>query len=154
MPYYTIPSTPGRTREVLQRFLQENAGIAPGSIAGRRRPQPPVNLVAQVGTSQVVLTWNAPQNSRGILGWNIYRDNETNRVLNINDPNTLQATLAMPASPIGFYVSSYNALQESIKVQVIAKASSGGGSLPSSPPGWNQEPTGGGASGGKQNYTY
>lgn len=147
MPYYDIPADPNRARPVLQRLIRENSVISPGAIASRRRPRPPVSLVAQVGTSNVVLTWNAPQDLSNILGFNVYKDNENNRVLNINDPNTRQAIMPMPASPTSFFVSAYNALRESIKVQVIAPASSGGGSLPSSPSGWSNDPTGGGGGG-------
>jgi hypothetical protein len=146
--YYNIPANPTRARPILQRFMQENAAISPGSVSGRRRPQPPRSLVAQVGTSQVTLSWNAPQNTSNVSGYNVYRDNENNRVATISGADTRQTTLPMPSSTTAFYVSCYNDLQESIKVQVIAPGSSGGGTVPSSPPGWPSEPSGGGGGSG------
>src|SRR5712691_11093435 len=48
-------------------------------IAGRAnfptRPQPPRNVVATPGSLQVTLTWNAPADTRGIVGYRFYQDN-------------------------------------------------------------------------------
>lgn len=154
--YHDVPmSNPMVANRVMKRFMQENAAVSPGDISGRRRPMPPRNLIAQPGSLQALITWNAPQNINNVLGYNVYGDNENNRIANIADPNTKQISVQLPAStPRMFYVSCYNALQESIKVGVLAEASStsyvvsgtGGatkGSFPPLPPGYPNEPTGG-----------
>jgi hypothetical protein len=57
----------------------------------------------------------------GITAWKIYKDNESNLLQTINDPNATQATIKLSlTAATGFYVSAVNALgQESIKMQVI-----------------------------------
>ena len=153
--YHDIPFQ-GKTKQIMQRFLAENAAVSSNLYAGRRRPQPPRSLIAQPGSLQTLITWNSPQSTQGVLGYNIYKNNETNRVMNITDPGTTQATIPLPAlTPTGFWISSYNAQQESVKTQVIASANSDelvasgtsggtGGTSPGLPPGYPSEPTGGG----------
>src|SRR6516164_1369223 len=116
--YYSIPKDPKKAKQVFQRFLAENASIAGPSFSGRRRPKPPVSVQAQGGTGEVLLTWLAPPDP-SINGYNIYQDTENNRILTV-DSTTGQARIkAKPATPTGYYVSSFNANQESVKVPII-----------------------------------
>jgi len=144
--YYSIPKDPKKAKQVFQRFLAENASIAGPSFSGRRRPKPPVSVQAQGGTGEVLLTWLAPPDP-SINGYNIYQDTENNRILTV-DSTTGQARIkAKPATPTGYYVSSFNANQESVKVPIIGNptsdlyvvtGTSGGtsGTSPTVPPGY------------------
>jgi hypothetical protein len=153
MPFYRIPQDPSRAAPILSRFMQENAAISAGNTAGRRRPMPPRSILVQPGSQEVLLTWFPPQNMSGVLGFNVYQDNELNRILNINDPQTFQARIKLPGTAKhAFYVSTYNALQESVKVlavgqpttdQYVVTGTGGGtgGTTPSPPPGFERRQT-------------
>ena len=53
-------------------------------------------------------------------GYNVYQGNENSRIANINNPSTLQFTVALTVSlPQSFYVSCYTALLESIKTGIV-----------------------------------
>jgi hypothetical protein len=147
--FYTIPlNNPTAANPILQRFLQENAAVSAGNWSGRRRPQPPRSLFISPGSQQVLLSWQPPQNTNGILSYNVYKDNENNRVLNINDPATRQVTISLPGGGThAFYVSTYNAQQESVKVlaagapttdEYVVTGTGGGtpGTYPGLPPGF------------------
>ena len=146
--YYAIPQDPSKAQPILQRFMQENEAVAAGAISARRRPQPPRSLLVQPASQGVLLSWMPPQNMNGILGFNVYQNNELNRILSINDPKVRQALMKVEASSNhAFYVSTYNALQESVKVMVqgasstdlyvVAGTSGGtGGIVPTVPPGY------------------
>lgn len=164
--YQDLPNSLGAAKPVLQRVLQENAGTVLQVAGSRKRPDPPRSLVAQPGSLEVLLTWNAPYRSGDISGWRIYKDSESNLIDSIPDPNVRQARIKVPANTAtAFYISSINASgRESIKVQIIAKAntdqlvttgSTGAttGTTPSLPPGYSKEPSGGGSSSGQQKRT-
>lgn len=158
--YQDLPNSLGPAKPVLQRVLQENAATVLQVSGSRKRPDPPRSIIAQPGSLEVLLTWNSPYRSGDISGWRIYKDTESNLVDSIQDPNVRQARIKVPANTsTAFYISAVNAMgTESIKVQVIAKANtdqlvaSGGtsGTTPSLPPGYSNEPSGGGTSTGQQ----
>ena len=119
-------------------------------------PSPPRSLILQSGSLEVLLTWNAPEDMRGVDSFYIYQDTENNLVWKSPDRSTRQYRAKVPAdTPVAFYVSCVSkAGRESPKVQVIGKANTDkyvqtgtsgetGGTAPSVPPGWIDEPTGG-----------
>lgn len=157
MIYQQLPPDYVQARPIIQKILKVNASSITPLVSTRRRPDPPRSLIAQAGSLEALITWNAPQKFDDIAGWRVYRDNEGNLVDAIFDVGSRQYRPKLPANtPTAFYVSSINnAGRESIKVQVIAKANTdqyvttgtGGGtsgSSSSTPPGYNQEPSGGG----------
>lgn len=112
-------------RNLLNRFMRENLSVETNIMAVRRRPQPIRNLsgVKAAAQPQVTLTWTPPQSMSGVLGFNIYQDTESNRIQNIANPQTTMATIALLTTGVkrAFYISTYNALLESVKVQVIVQ---------------------------------
>jgi len=142
MSYYDIPSTRSRATPVWQRFMHENAAIAAGNTSGRRRPMPPRSPIMQSQSLGTLITWNAPQQFSTITGFKIYKNTEGNLIQTISDRFTRQILIPLPNTAAAFYISSYNALQESVKVKVVG-IGAGTGSLPSVPPGYPTEPSGG-----------
>jgi hypothetical protein len=121
--YYNLPSDPQKQKYLLQRFMRENLAVEVNIQASRRRPQPPRSLFAIWTNSHFNLSWQGPQNMSGILGFNIYRDNDNNRIQNLANAKNLFAEISMPVGfvgKVGLWVSTYTSLLESIKVQVIA----------------------------------
>jgi hypothetical protein len=122
--YFDVTSDPAKNKALMQRFLRENLAVETNIQASRRRPQPPRNLsiVKSLTDPHLIISWVAPQSASGIVGYNVYQNNENNRIQNIANPNTLSFTVVLLSAtyPIGFYVSSYTALLESVKVQIIA----------------------------------
>ena len=122
--YFDVTSDPAKNKALMQRFLRENLAVETNIQASRRRPQPPRNLsiVKSLTDPHLIISWVAPQSASGIVGYNVYQNNENNRIQNIANPNTLSFTVVLLSAtyPIGFYVSSYRALLESVKVQIIA----------------------------------
>lgn len=122
--FYDLPRDPAKANALMSRFFRENLAVETNIQATRRRPQPPrgLSVVKSLTEPNLILSWARPQNASGIVGYNIYQNNENNRIQNIANPNTLSFTVALLSAtfPIGFYVSSYTALLESVKVQVIA----------------------------------
>lgn len=158
--YQNLPSSLGPAQPILQRFVQETAATVSQVAGSQKRPDPPRSIIAQPGSLEVLLTWNAPYRNGDISSWRIYKDTESNLVDTVADPNVRQARIKLPANTAtAFYISSVNAAgRESIKVQIIAKANtdqlvvSGGtsGTTPSLPPGYSGEPSGGGTSSTQQ----
>lgn len=159
--YQSLPPTYEAAAPILERVMQENASATLTVVGSRKRPDPPRSLIAQPGSLEALITWNAPQKMGDISAWRIYRDTEKNLVDTITDVNTRQYKPKLPAStPTAFYISAINALNiESVKVQIIATANSDqyvttgsagatGGSTPPTPPGYSTEPSGGAASNG------
>ena len=141
--FYVIPKNPVLAAPILARFMQENAAVAAGNITGRRRPPPPRSVMVSAGSQQVLVNWFPPQNLSGILGFNVYQDNELNRIVAIYDPNTRQAAVKLAGgSPHAFYVSTFNSLQESVKVLAVGSTTTdqyvvsgtGGGTSGKQPP--------------------
>jgi hypothetical protein len=140
---HRLPASPAKA--TLQRFMAENAGVSGSQFSGWRRPLPPANVFAQGGTAEVLITWSLPSDPT-INGFYVYQNNESNRVLTTNATTTQARIKALASMPTGFYVSSFNALKESVKVPVIGQATSDlyvvtgtsggtGGTSPSPPPG-------------------
>lgn len=119
-------------------FIRVNGAI--------RRPQPPRNLQAQSGSRKVLVTWDAPLVTDGILGYKIYTANENQLLDTVTDPNVRQYSVPASAgsSPptINIFVSSFTKRDESQKVQVQGAATAESGA-PSDPP----PPTDSGATG-------
>lgn len=151
---HVMPADPKKMRSILNRFIQENASVAANNFSGRRRPLPPINPQIQGGTAEVLITWNFP-NDMTINGYNIYENTETNCVLSIANPVTGQVRIKVAggSKPVGFFISSFNALKESIKVPVVGVSTSDlyvvtgtsggtGGTSPSVPPGYTYNPRG------------
>lgn len=109
----------------LDRFMRENLSVETNIMSVRRRPKPVRNLSATKSGSQaqVVVKWSPPQNASAVVGYHIYQDNENNRIGNVANPTTVQfiVALASTGSKRSFFVSSYNALLESVKLQVIVQ---------------------------------
>jgi hypothetical protein len=157
MPLYqpntAIPGMASQTQIIASRTTQ---AVLQNGLGTRRRPQPPRSLIAQAGSLVSLITWNAPQVTKGIVGWRFYKDNETNLVDDIRDPTRRQYKMALPANKTTMaYVSSITQQNvESIKVgilvhsntdQLVVAGTGGGtnGSQPSNPPGWGNEFSGG-----------
>src|ERR1700683_3123146 len=123
--FYVIPKNPVLAAPILARFMQESAAVAAGNITGRRRPPPPRSVLVTSGSQQVLVSWSPPQNLSGILGFNVYQDTELNRVVAIYDPQTRQAAIKLAGGGAhAFYVSTFNSLQESVKVMEIGAPTS------------------------------
>lgn len=123
--YYDLPNDPTLAKPLLQRFMRENLSVEVNIATSRRRPQPVRNLAAVKSATQpqVTISWTGPQSMSGVVGFNIYQNNENNRIQNIANPLTLFAIVALAAtgSKIAFFVSTYTALLESIKTQIIVQ---------------------------------
>lgn len=95
------------------------------------RPNPPRNLQAQSGSRKVLVTWDTPIVSDGIVGYKIYKDNEGSLLDSVYDPNVRQ--YPVPASSgstppsVNIFVSSFTKRDESIKVQVQGAATAEAG---------------------------
>jgi hypothetical protein len=97
-----------------------------------KRPSPPRGLIAQSGSRKCLVTWEFPPIYKDIVGWNIYKGTESQKLDTIKDPNTRQYAVdcsAGAAPPtVNIYISSVNALGiESQKVQVQGKATAEAG---------------------------
>jgi hypothetical protein len=123
--FYDLPADPAKQKSILTRFLRENLSVETNILGTRRRPFPIRNLtgVKSATQAQVVLSWTGPQNLSAVVGFNIYKDNENNRIQNIANPKTLSTIIALATTGIkvAYFVSAYSALLESIKTQVIVQ---------------------------------
>lgn len=150
-----LPHSWEEARPVMERITTELAAQTLILSGSRRRPEPPRNIQAQGGSLEILLTWNAPTQAKGIVGWKVYKDNEGNLIAEIRDFDVRQYKHKMPASTTAaFYVSSFTPKAESIKAQVLGTSNSDKlvvagttgettGSEPSPPPEWEDEPFGG-----------
>jgi hypothetical protein len=118
-------------------------------------PPAPRDVLSQSGARKVLLTWSLAENDTATAHWRIYRDTESNLVMEIADRGTRQMFLDVTAgaSPAtyNFFISGVNKLgREGPKVQVQGKATAEAGapSDPSVPP----EFTSGGSGGGNTSY--
>jgi hypothetical protein len=89
-----------------------------------RRPEPPRSLLAQGGARKVVVTWAPPKNSAEIVGWNVYKDTESQFYAHIGsrDIRRVDINVNTSASPsaAAVYVCSVSAQgRESEKMQVM-----------------------------------
>jgi hypothetical protein len=120
--FYPWSSNPQVNTANMSRFQRENIAASSTSLPGTRRPQPPRGLQIVWAAPRFTLTWVAPQNLSGVLGYNIYQDNENTRIQNLADPGNLSTQIQMPtgfSGKVGFYVSAYTLLLESVKVPII-----------------------------------
>jgi hypothetical protein len=159
MAFQILPKDPVKAVPVIQSQLRILTMAATPLISTRNQPHMPRSLQAQSGSLEALITWNSPANSSDIASWNIYKDNENNLIDSLPNPVTTQYRAKLPANtPTMFYISAVNAAgRESIKVGILAKANtdqgvvsgtSGGtnGTAAGLPPGYENEPTGGGGS--------
>jgi hypothetical protein len=140
--YYVLGQNTAKNNALLQRLMRENIGVSQEMLGIRRRPLPVRNLLSVSLTGAVKLTWLGPQNLAGITGYNVYEGSETGPVQTVAAPQFPSSgpsgsNIANSGSPvvqlivsgltsgvkIAFYVSSFTALLESIKSQIIAAAS-------------------------------
>lgn len=153
-----LPTTYSAAKPLLEQISKIVATVSRNSQGTRRRPQSVRSLTSQQASLGAVLTWNAPVKTKGIVGFRIYKDNETNLLEEVRDPNRRQYRITLPAATTAtFFVSSITAQgAESPKLpvvvssttdQLVTSGTGGGtnGSQPSPPPNWNNEPSGGGS---------
>jgi len=122
-------------------------------------PQPPRDVFAQAAPRGIFLTWNLPAVYYDIVGWRIYKNDESTLYGEIHDRGTRQefveTTAGSPSVTTNCFVSSINGFgQESRKIQVQGKAATEAGAptMPSPPPNFNKGWAGGGntsSNGGK-----
>lgn len=126
------------------------------ATAYRARPMIPRQVRATAGSLETLITWNGPEDMRGVAGFRIYKDNENNLVEEIRDPLRRQTKVKLPGNGAAMvYVSAFTTLnRESPKIavrattntdQLVVTGSGGatGGSEGAQPPGWTDEPSGG-----------
>lgn len=132
-------------------------GGDPYANAYRQRPMSPRQVRATSGSLEALITWNAPEDTRGIVGFRIYKDDENGLVEEIRDPARRQTKVKLPggSGKAMVYVSAFTTLnRESPKIAVLAQTNSdqlvvtgtGGatsGTEGAEPPGWGEEPGGG-----------
>jgi len=124
-------------------------------VGSRRRPQPPRSIIAQNGSFKSKVTWVAPADARGVVGWHVWSPDEDTLFDTSRDATMRQVEIPLASNQKVFIaVSAFNALGvESIKVPVIVSSTTdqydGGssGTNPGNPPDWPDEPGGGGESG-------
>lgn len=105
-----------------QRYEQQYGKIGASDI-----PPLPRDFVAQSGARKVLLTWGLAANDGITAHWRLYRDTESNLVMEIADRGTRQMTLDVTAgaSPptYNFFVSGVSlAGHEGPKLQTQGKA--------------------------------
>lgn len=116
------------------------------------RPPAPRDVQIQSGARKVLLTWKLAPNDQTTAHWRVYRDTESNLVMEIADLGTRQMFLDVTSGatpPVyNFFVSGVSQLGvEGPKVQVqgSAEVEAGAPSDPSLPPGYTDESSGGGS---------
>lgn len=127
-----------------------------GAPVFRLRPMAPRGLRTAAGSLEAMIFWNTPADMRGVAGFRIYRDNESNLVYETKDPSTRQATIRLPgASSAMCFVCSVSEIgRESPKISITVRSNTDkllqtgnsgetSGSSPVSPPEWPNEPSGG-----------
>jgi hypothetical protein len=113
-------------------------------------------LRTQPGSLETIVFWNSPPDLRGVSGWRVYEDIETKKVWESQDPTVRQVRIKMPSDTSRlFFVSCFSKLgRESAKVPVVGSSNSDkfvvdgttgetGGTAPTPPPEWEDEPSGG-----------
>lgn len=115
-------------------------------------PNPPRDVYVQAGPRGLFITWKLPEvGSEFIAGWRVYKDNENNLYDEIKDranrQKFIETTSGTTPPVVNVFVSSINSLgnRESQKVQAqgSATAETGAPSMPSTPPGYADESSGG-----------
>jgi hypothetical protein len=137
--FYILPNDPRKSNPLIQRFFRENIGASQEMLGIRRRPQMPRDLLGTALIASVRLSWRGPQNLAGVIGYNIYQNNQTNLIQNMpatqypssssqgsnisaGGPPTINFTVSglVTGTAYGFWISCYTSLLESVKVPVIA----------------------------------
>src|SRR3990172_8400396 len=80
-------------------------------VGSRRRPQPPRSLIAQNGSFKSKVTWVAPADARGIVGWHIWSPDENTLFDTSRDLAMRQTEIPLASNQKKFIaVSAFNAL--------------------------------------------
>lgn len=138
----------GYSMTIQQRKSISDAIVTRGT---KQVPSPPRDLQVQAGPRGALLTWKLPVNNSDIAGYRIYKGDENTLYEESHDRGRRQEFVELTAGatpPItNLFVSCLNAAgAESAKIQIKAQASAEAGAptLPSTPPGYNDEGAGGG----------
>jgi hypothetical protein len=132
---YPVNSTTGKVLDRADAMaFAKNNGI-PGAV------KQPRNLQAQSGSRKILVTWDAPEKTEGIIGYRVYTDSEFSLLDTISDPNVRQYSVpaSAGASPPtkNIFISAFSKQAESLKVQIQGKATAEAGAPadPAPPPG-------------------
>ena len=125
-----------------------------------QKPQPPRELIVQAAPRGVFLTWSLPPVFFDIVGWRVYKSDESTLYHELADQGVrklfVECSAGTPSSPqFNFFVSSLNGLgQESPKVQIQGASlpETGAPVMPGVPPGYNSGSSGGGSTGTRHGY--
>ncbi len=114
-------------------------------------PGMPRDVFLQPGPRGILVNWLPPAGfTSDIVGWRIYKDDETKLFADLKDAHTTQhfieATSGTTPPVTNIFVSSVSNLGESAKVQAqgSAVAETGAPSMPATPPTYTTPYTGGG----------
>lgn len=118
-----------------------------------RRPLPPRDLQLQSGPRGILLTWKNPTGyTLDIQRWRVFKDDENTLYAEINDRGTRQCfvetTSGSTPPTVNLFVSSVNNLgveSQKVQAQGTATTEAGAPSMPSAPPGYTSERSGGGS---------
>jgi hypothetical protein len=76
-----------------------------------KAPAPAKELITTAGELKVKLSWTLPSEMGDIVGWRVYRDTESNRVLEVRDPNATSADIVVnDIEEHNFFVCAVNGL--------------------------------------------
>jgi hypothetical protein len=131
-PFDAVTGQPLSKADALA-FAKSNG--MPGSV------KPPRNLQYQPGSRKALVTWDAPEDTTGVIGYRIYTGNESSLLDTVSDPNVRQynvpcsAGSSPPAKNV--FISAFTKRDESAKpqIQVKALAEAGAPVDPAPPPG-------------------
>lgn len=112
------------------------------------KPYPPRDILGQSSSRSVLFTWKLAEKNDDQKFWNVYSPDETTMFDGGIDRATRQVTIPCSAgSSINVFISAVNDQgEESQKVQAqgSATAEASAPSVPSTPPGYSTESSGGG----------
>ena len=116
-----------------------------------QRPQPPRDIVVQSGPRGLFVTWKTQDKQfADIVGWRVYKDDETTLFHEIKDRGTrqifIETTAGATPPSVNVFISAVNARGvESPKIQAqgAALAEAGAPAMPGPPPGYTAESSGG-----------
>lgn len=142
-----LPDSYAAAQPQLNRFIQMSSALQQNVGGSPRQPDPPRSVVARPGTQTARVTWQAPANNKGIVGYRVFTPNENVPYQASRDPLSLFVDIPLAANGKQFVaIASYNAQGvESQKVpvvvtansdQVVAHGSGINGTYPDAPPGW------------------
>ena len=153
-----------RNYGVRQTTSERQASRAQAADAVRTRgtgkvPGMPRDVFMQPGPRGILVNWLPPAGfSADIVGWRIYKDDETKLFADLKDAKTTQhfiETTSGATPPVtNVFVSAVSNLGESAKVQAqgAAIAESGAPSMPSTPQTYTTPYTGGGSGGSGRGF--